>query len=54
MKKHGPEMSMSRKLEIVRTVLSKSKGLTMLHGENLVNHVARSVKIYELPTKEEE
>jgi hypothetical protein len=52
MKKHGPVMSTSRKREIVRTILNKSKGLTMLHGEKLVNHVVNSITLYELPTKE--
>ena len=52
MKKHGPVMSTSSKMEIVRTILNKSKGLTMLHGEKLVNHVVSSVTLYELPTKE--
>lgn len=40
-------MSMSRKLEIVRTILNKSKGLTMLQGEKLVHHVANSITLYE-------
>ena len=40
-------MSMSRKLEIVRTILNKSKGVTMLHGEKLVQHVASSITLYE-------
>ena len=40
-------MSMSRKLEIVRTVLNKSKGVTMLHGDKLVQHVASSITLYE-------
>ena len=40
-------MNMSRKLEIVRIVLNKSKGLTMLHGEKLINHVANSIILYE-------
>ena len=40
-------MGMRRKLEIVRTVLSKSKGVTMLHGEKLVQHVANSITLYE-------
>jgi hypothetical protein len=40
-------MSMSRKLEIVRTVLNKSKGVTMLHGDKLINHVASSITLYE-------
>lgn len=39
---------MSRKLEIVRTVLNKSKGLTMLHGDKLIHHVANSITLYEL------
>jgi len=45
--KKGHQMSMSRKLEIVRTVLNKSKGLNMLHGEKLVNHIANSIVLYE-------
>jgi hypothetical protein len=52
MKKHGPVMSTTRKMEMVRTILNKSKGLTMLHGEKLVNHVVNSITLYELPTKE--
>ena len=40
-------MSMRRKLEIVRIVLNKSKGLTMLHGEKLAQHVANSITLYE-------
>jgi hypothetical protein len=40
-------MSMSRKLEIVRTVLNKSKGVTMLHGDKLIQHVASSITLYE-------
>jgi len=52
MKKHGHHMSMRRKLEIVKTVLNKSKGLTMLHGDKLVQHVANSITLYELPTNE--
>ena len=40
-------MSMRRKLEIVRTVLNKSKGVTMLHGDKLINHVASSITLYE-------
>lgn len=47
MKKKGHQMGMNRKLEIVRTVLNKSKGLSMLHGEKLVNHVANSIVLYE-------
>ena len=47
MSKKGHHMSMSRKLEIVRTVLNKSKGLTMLSGEKLVQHVANSITLYE-------
>ena len=45
--KKGHHMSMSRKLEIVRTILNKSKGVTMLHGEKLVQHVASSITLYE-------
>lgn len=45
-------MSMSRKLEIVRTVLNKSKGLTQLHGDKLVHHVANSITLFELEQKE--
>ena len=47
-------MSMSRKLEIVRTVLNKSKGVTMLHGDKLINHVASSITLYEkyIPNEE--
>lgn len=52
MKKNGHTMSAARKLEVVRAVLKKSKGLTMLHGENLVKHVANSITLYELPSKE--
>lgn len=47
----GHQMSMRRKLEIVRIVLNKSKGVTMLHGENLIHHVANSVTLYEKPIK---
>lgn len=47
MNKKGHHMNMSRKLEIVRIVLNKSKGLTMLHGEKLINHVANSIILYE-------
>lgn len=47
MNKRGHEISMSRKLDIVRTVLNKSKGVSILHGERLVNHVASSIKLYE-------
>jgi len=47
MKKKGHQMGMNRKLEIVRTVLNKSKGLSMLHGEKLVNHIANSIVLYE-------
>ena len=46
-------MSMSRKLEIVRTVLNKSKGVTLLHGEKLVQHVASSITLYEKYVEEE-
>ena len=54
--KKGHQMSMSRKTEIVRTVLSKAKGLNMLHGDKLVNHVANSIVLYEKyqPSKENE
>jgi len=52
--KKGHQMSMSRKLEIVRTVLNKSKGLNMLHGEKLVNHIANSIVLYEKYNKENE
>ena len=45
--KQGHRMSMRRKLEIVRTVLNKSKGVTMLHGEKLAQHVANSITLYE-------
>ena len=45
--KRGHKMGMRRKLEIVRAVLNKSKGITMLHGENLVQHVANSITLYE-------
>lgn len=45
--KKGHQMSMRRKLEIVRTVLNKSKGVTMLHGEKLIHHVANSITLYE-------
>ena len=45
--KRGHKMGMRRKLEIVRAVLNKSKGITMLHGENLVHHVANSITLYE-------
>ena len=45
--KKGHQMGMRRKLEIVRTVLNKSKGVTMLHGEKLVQHVASSITLYE-------
>lgn len=49
MKKNGRAMSMARKLEIVRTVLSKAKGVSMLHGDKLVHHVANSITLYEKP-----
>ena len=45
--KNGHQMGMRRKLEIVRTVLNKSKGVTMLHGDKLVQHVASSITLYE-------
>ena len=51
--KKGHTMSMSRKLEIVRTVLNKSKGVTLLHGEKLVQHVASSITLYEKYVEEE-
>jgi hypothetical protein len=50
MKRRGHQMSMNRKLEIVRTVLSKSKGVNILHGDRLISHVASSIILYELPT----
>jgi len=52
--KKGHHMSMSRKLEIVRTVLNKSKGVTMLHGDKLIQHVASSITLYEkyIPNEE--
>ena len=49
MKSTGKQMSLKRKIEIVRSVLSKSKGLSMLSGEKLVLYVAKSINIYELP-----
>jgi len=52
--KRGREMSYSRKYEIVKKVLTKSKGLTMLHGEHLVDHVTRSIVLHELPVKKDE
>lgn len=51
--KKGHVMTITRKQEIVRKVLEKSKGITMLHGEALVQHVARSITLYELPIKDE-
>ena len=51
--KKGHVMTITRKQEIVRKVLEKSKGVSMLHGEALLNHVAKSVTLYELPTKNE-
>lgn len=51
--KKGHTMSMRRKLEIVRTVLNKSKGVTLLHGEKLVQHVANSITLYEKYIEEE-
>ena len=45
--KKGHHMSMNRKLEIVRKVLNKSKGVTMLHGDKLIQHVANSITLYE-------
>jgi len=44
---NGHTMSIERKREIVRKVLSTAKGCTMLHGEKLVNHVANSITLYE-------
>lgn len=52
MKTHGKEMSMRRKIDVVTKVLNKSKGLTMLQGDKLIHHVANSITLYELPTKE--
>ena len=51
--KKGHTMSMRRKLEIVRIVLNKSKGVTLLHGEKLVQHVANSITLYEKYIEEE-
>ena len=53
--RRGPHMTMSRKLEVVRTVLNKSKGLNSLHGEKLITHVANSITLYEkyIPPKED-
>jgi hypothetical protein len=45
--KLGPQMTMSRKIEVVRAVLNKSKGLKSLHGEKLVNHISHSITLYE-------
>lgn len=45
--KKGHHMSMRRKIDIVRTVLNKAKGVTMLHGDKLVHHVANSITLYE-------
>ena len=46
-------MSIERKREIVRKVLSTAKGCqSILHGDKLVNHVANSITLYELPKKE--
>jgi len=45
--KKGRKMSTSRKLEIVSAVLNKSKGVTMLHGDKLIHHVANSITLYE-------
>ena len=49
-------MSRDRKVEIVRTVLSRAKGITMLHGEKLVQHVASSITLYEknVPEKDKQ
>ena len=51
MSKKGKTMSMSRKVEIVTAVINKAKGLSMLHGEKLIHHVANSITLYELPSK---
>jgi len=46
------EMDTERKREIVRKVLSVSKGVqNILHGEKLVNHVANSITLYEKVTQ---
>jgi hypothetical protein len=47
-------MTMSRKIEVVRSVLNKSKGLKSLHGEKLITHIANSITLYEkyIPPKE--
>lgn len=52
--KLGPTMTMSRKIEVVRSVLNKSKGLKSLHGEKLITHIANSITLYEkyIPPKE--
>ena len=47
-------MGMRRKLEIVRAVLNKSKGVTMLHGDKLIQHVANSITLYEKYNSNEE
>lgn len=52
--KRGHQMGMRRKLEIVRTVLNKSKGVTMLHGDKLIHHVANSITLYEKYNPNEE
>ena len=51
--KKGHAMTITRKQQIVRKVLEKSKGVTMLHGDALINHIAKSITLYELPTKNE-
>ena len=54
--KNGHQMSRDRKVEIVRAVLNRAKGLTMLHGEKLVQHVANSITLYEknIPEKDKQ
>lgn len=47
--KKGHAMTITRKQEIVRKVLEKSKGVTILNGEALMNFVAKSITLYELP-----
>ena len=51
--KKGHVMTITRKQQIVRKVLEKSKGVTMLHGDALINHIAKSITLYELHTKNE-
>ena len=52
--KRGHKMGMRRKLEIVRAVLNKSKGVTMLHGDKLIQHVGNSITLYEKYNSNEE